>query len=257
MNRDILSDLVITKIRFAATMYSEKNKKITRVNRPCWAVVIKYEGETVYTSNGKTYVSNINNMYILPKGCSYTWQCTKEGHFSIIEFDSELSCTDIFHFPLKDGEKMLKMFKNLEYKRTVKKYMYETESIRDCYSIILKLAQAKFRKYTPSEKRLKIAPAVDYIAKNYDKNIKNEKLALLCEISEVYFRKLFFEVFGTPPIAYVHKLRIKKAEEMLKSDYGSISEIAKSLGYQNIYDFSRDFKKHNGISPSKYLQKMQ
>ena len=255
MNTDILSDLVITKIRFAATMYSEKNKKISRINRPCWAIVIKYEGETVYTSNKKTYVSNINNMYILPKGCSYTWQCTAEGHFSIIEFDSELSCGEILHFPLKDGEKMLKMFKDLEYKRTVKKYMYEAESIRDCYSVILKLAKTKQQKYTPSDKRRKIAPAVDYIAKNYGKSIKNETLASLCGISEVYFRKIFFGVFGTPPIAYVHNLRIKKAEEMLKSDYGSITEIAKSLGYINIYDFSRDFKKHNGISPSKYCAK--
>lgn len=110
-------------------------------------------------------------------------------------------------------------------------------------------------KSTPSDKRRKIAPAVDYIAKNYGKSIKNETLASLCGISEVYFRKIFFEVFGTPPIAYVHNLRIKKAEEMLKSDYGSITEIAKSLGYINIYDFSRDFKKHNGISPSKYCAK--
>lgn len=48
---------------------------------------------------------------------------------------------------------------------------------------------------------------------------------------------------GTSPIAYVHELRIKKAKEILKSDYGTISEIAKSPGYLNIYDFSRDFKK--------------
>jgi len=39
---------------------------------------------------------------------------------------------------------------------------------------------------------------------------------------------------------------------MLNSDYGSISDIAQSLGYLNIYDFSRAFKKYVGISPSKY-----
>ena len=57
---------------------------------------------------------------------------------------------------------------------------------------------------------------------------------------------------GTSPISYVHELRIKKAKEMLKSDYGSITDIAQSLGYLNIYDFSRTFKKYVGISPSKY-----
>jgi len=82
--------------------------------------------------------------------------------------------------------------------------------------------------------------------------MKNEDLAKLTGLSTIYFRRLFTEVFGVSPIAYVHKLRIKKAKEMLKSDYGNITDIAQSLGYLNIYDFSRAFKKHTGISPSKY-----
>lgn len=49
-------------------------------------------------------------------------------------------------------------------------------------------------------------------------------------------------------------MRIKKAKEMLKSDYGSITGIAESLGYLNIYDFSRNFKNHVGISPSEYTK---
>ncbi|MBR3941740.1 MAG: helix-turn-helix transcriptional regulator, partial [Clostridia bacterium] len=53
-------------------------------------------------------------------------------------------------------------------------------------------------------------------------------------------------------IAYTHNIRIEKAKEMLKSDYGTISDIAQSVGYPSIYDFSRAFKKHTGISPSKY-----
>ena len=44
----------------------------------------------------------------------------------------------------------------------------------------------------------------------------------------------------------------EKAKQMLRSDYGSLSHVALSLGYANLYDFSRDFKKHTGIAPSKY-----
>ena len=57
---------------------------------------------------------------------------------------------------------------------------------------------------------------------------------------------------GMSPTAYVHKLRIEKAKEMLKSDYGNLSDVAVSLGYLNLYDFSRDFKKHTEVPPSKY-----
>lgn len=233
-------------------MYNEKNIKTKRINRPCWAIVIKYEGETLYYSNGKTYISNINNMVILPKGSSYEWKCTESGHYSIIEFESNTIYDEILYFPIKNSEKILKIFTELEYKRAIKKPMYELESMRDTYSIIMKLTQFSQKKYLPSDKYQKISSAVDYIAKNYNKCIKNDELAVLTGLSTVYFRKLFTEIFGISPIAYLHELRIKKAKEMLKSDYSSITDIALSLGYTNIYDFSRDFKKHTGVSPSKY-----
>ena len=252
MNLDILSDLVISKVYSATTLYTEKKTKIKRSNRSCWAIVIKYEGETIYTSNKKNHLSNIHNLVILPKGCSYEWYCSHSGHFSIIEFESELVYNDIFSFPVNNSEKILKLFKELEYKRTIRKPMYEIESIRDTYSILLILTQFIQKKYLPTEKTNKIKPALEYIANNYNKNIKNDVLANLCNLSNVYFRKLFTEIMGTSPISYVQELRIKKAKEMLKSDYGSITDIAQSLGYLNIYDFSRTFKKYTGVSPSKY-----
>ena len=256
MYLNILSNLVISKVYLATTMYTEKNTKVKRNNRPYWAVVIKYEGETVYASKGKSSLSDMNNLVILPKGCSYEWRCTHSGHYSIIEFESEIVCDNIFSFSVKNSEKILNLFKKLEYKRTLKKPMYEAESIRDVYSVLLMLAQSIQKKYLPSDKLSKISPAVNYIAKNYNKDIKNDELSKLTGLSTVYFRKLFTKFFGTSPIAFVNELRIKKAKEMLKSDYGSISEIAESLGYLNIYDFSRTFKKHVGISPSKYEKKL-
>ena len=68
----------------------------------------------------------------------------------------------------------------------------------------------------------------------------------------MYFRELFTKTVGVSPIAYARELRIKKAKEMLKSDYGSLTDIAQSLGYSGLYDFSRDFKKHTGVAPSRY-----
>ena len=94
------------------------------------------------------------------------------------------------------------------------------------------------KKYLPTEKMSKITPALEYIANNYNKKIKNDVLANLCNLSTVYFRKLFTEIIGSSPISYVHELRIKKAKEMLKSDHDSFFNIASSLGYLNIYDFS-------------------
>lgn len=252
MSKEFLSNLIIKKVFSASSVYNNTNAKAKRIDRSCWAIIIKYEGETIYKVNGKRYISNKNNLVILPKGCSYEWLCTKSGYFSIIEFDCDSTSDDIFTFNIKDGEKILKIFKKLEYKRTFKSTTCDMECIRDCYSIIISLIQSSDKYYSPSHNQQKIAPALEYIAKNYTKNTDNDELAAITGFSTVHFRKLFTETMGSSPQAYIHKLRIKKAKEMLKSDYSCITDIAYSLGYLSIYDFSRTFKKYTGVPPSKY-----
>ena len=252
MNTDILSNLIITDVHYANTIFNEQSKKAHRNYRSCWAVLLKYEGETVYTCNGKEYISNANHPIILPKGSSYDWICTKSGHYTIIEFDCNLEYNDIFRFTLKDSEKFLRLLKETEYICNVKAAMYKMQSIKNTYSLILSLLRDFQDKYLPEEKQRKIIPALDFMASNISDRFSNEQLAKICGMSTVYFRKIFTQVMGISPVAYACEMRIKKAREMLKSDYVSITDIALSLGYNNIYDFSRDFKKHTGVPPTKY-----
>ncbi len=252
MNIDALSNLVITKVRSIITHHNPENTKVKRKDRPCWAVVIKYEGETIYTSNGKEFLSDINHIVVLPRGCSYDWECTRSGHFTIIEFDSPLTFSEPMSVAVKNGDKILKMFKDIEYDRSFKKTLGEIEIIRDLYSILLALCQNESAPYLPTQKQQKIDAALEYISKRYNESITNDSLAAAVGMSTVYFRKLFTKVVGISPISFARNLRIEKAKEMLKSDYGTLSDIATSLGYASLYDFSRDFKKHTGVAPSRF-----
>ena len=254
MINSFLTDLIITKIHSVTTMYNETGSRSKRTYRPYCAIVIKYSGETEYTCHDGKYISNKNNMAILPKGSAYEWTCTKSGYYSIIEFDCNKTFHKIFSFPINNSEKILKIFKDLEFKRTLKSPLYELECIKSTYDIILQLLQASPRIYQSADKLRKIQPAVDYIAQNYNKSITNDELAALTSLSTVYFRKLFTDIFEMSPISYIHNLRIQKAQEMLQSDYSSITDIAQSLGYLNIYDFSRTFKKHTGLSPTNFIK---
>ena len=252
---ELLSNLIITNVCMVSSLYTPANKAVTRKDRERWALVLKYEGATVYSSNGKTFLSDLNHVVILPMGCSYDWCCTKPGHFFIIEFESQGTHPEPISLPVKNNEKVLRMFKELEIKRNAPHAMRLQESIRDTYSILLQLTSTAPERYMPSQKQTKIAPALNYISQHYNTNITNDLLSELTGLSNVYFRKLFTELMGISPIAYMQRLRIEKAMEMLKSDYSSLSDIAQTLGYPNIYDFSRAFKKHTGIAPSKYAQR--
>ena len=109
MKADFLAGLVITRIDSVSTLFTPQGNKLKRRNRRGWALVIKYEGETVYRSGEKTYLSDGNHVLILPKGCSYEWECTKEGHFAIVEFESESTYPEPLCFPVKDGWIVIKV----------------------------------------------------------------------------------------------------------------------------------------------------
>lgn len=254
METDFLPKMIIKRVLGASTMYSESGGVFRWTDRPNWAMVFKYEGETVYTVGTRQVVSDKRGMVMLPKGLSYEARFTKSGHYCIIEFETDAACESILQFPLRNADEILGLFKKAEYQRNLGRPMAEIEGIRCAYAVILKLAEEAARVYTPSDSRRRLFPALDYMAKNYTRKLRTDELAALAGLSPDYFRKLFSRTYGVSPVAYIHALRIRKAKEMLMSDYLTITDIAISLGYENIYDFSRCFKKAVGVAPSAYLK---
>ena len=98
----------------------------------------------------------------------------------------------------------------------------------------------------------RILPAVRYIEEHCTENIYVDDMAKLCFISPSQLRRLFLKELGMSPIEFKNKKRMELAINMLKYTYSRISEIADSVGFDNVYVFSRVFTKHFGISPSKY-----
>lgn len=101
-----------------------------------------------------------------------------------------------------------------------------------------------------------IEPSIKYMEENYnDCNIKNDDLAKMSNISTVYFRKIFTKLFGVAPMHYIVIRKIEKAKELLSYDEFSITEIAASSGFKDIYHFCRAFKNITGFSPTNYRNK--
>lgn len=251
----ILSELVIKKIYSISTMYTpQSDNKIIRKNRPCWGLILKYEGETVYKNDISSYVSNESHLMLLPKNSSYEWVCTKSGHYVIVDFECDLETDKLFSLDISEKSSILRILKDLEQLHLTKKAFYNIESLHLLYSLILKALKSHQNnsQYIPSDKRERLLPAFNYIINNFTTSIKNEDLAALCNISTAYFRELFYKVYGISPMSYIQNLRIRRAKEMLRSDYSSITDIAFALGYNNIYEFSKAFKKHTGVAPTKY-----
>ena len=71
-------------------------------------------------------------------------------------------------------------------------------------------------------------------------------------ISKNYFTSLYKEKAGIGYWDYVTKLRMQKAKELLTTTEDTIGAVARAIGYESEYHFSRKFKEYTGQSPNRY-----
>lgn len=75
------------------------------------------------------------------------------------------------------------------------------------------------------------------------------ELARRTGYSTARFSVLFRKFFGVPPIRFSHELRMERAADFLMNRNWNVSEVADRVGYAQIQQFSRAFKKYFGVSP--------
>ena len=54
---------------------------------------------------------------------------------------------------------------------------------------------------------------------------------------------------------YINKARIQQAKYLLRNTNLTVNEIAKSVGFEDPFYFSRAFKAYMGVSPKVYKEK--
>jgi AraC-like DNA-binding protein len=69
-----------------------------------------------------------------------------------------------------------------------------------------------------------------------------------------YFSSTFTKKVGISPMNYLRDIRMKKAIELMSGSSLTATQIAMSIGYSDIYTFSRAFRKMTGISPKHYIE---
>lgn len=122
--------------------------------------------------------------------------------------------------------------------------------LRDMQPVPEKQKSMRFESYNRNYVVKKI---IQYLNENYACKISLDQIAQNLYLSPVYISKLFKEETGESPINYLIKIRLDKAKELLEQEeHGSIKSVATLVGYEDVYHFSKLFKKYYGISPLNY-----
>lgn len=126
---------------------------------------------------------------------------------------------------------------------------YRLEFKARVYLLLKNIALMKLKKEVKAKYR-SIYKGIMHIENNYLSETGVEELAGMCHVSTSTFRRLFVEYKGETPVKYRNLLRLKKAEELLKSGEYTVSEAAEACAIPDTAYFSKLFKKVMGCSPS-------
>lgn len=83
-------------------------------------------------------------------------------------------------------------------------------------------------------------------------DVRITELAEQTGFSPVYMRRTFAARYGRSPKEYLDQLRYEHAVRRLRFTSDAITDVAIACGYADVYQFSKAFKKRNGLSPSDY-----
>ncbi|HJA92142.1 MAG TPA: AraC family transcriptional regulator [Candidatus Eisenbergiella merdipullorum] len=126
-----------------------------------------------------------------------------------------------------------------------------------CNGIVLQIIGFLYNEFkiddTGFKKIQKLDNAIEYLRNHYDNtDFRISNLADIVNMSEKNFRRIFFDIYRKTPYTFLQEFRINKAEILLLNTSKTISDIALQCGFSDVFSFSHCFKKHIGISPSKF-----
>ena len=211
------------------------------------------KGSMYYHFNdGKSITVPDNSIIYLPKHSYYTVDPKQSADCFAINFDFPEDCGgDPVLMHVKNYNAFLTMFRSAAQSWAQKETGYLLHVNSCLYEIFYLIKKEQEIDYLSGNTTTKILPAIEYIRKHYtDASLTISNLALICNMSDTYFRRIFYCTYGTLPYRYIIELRLTRAKELLESRYYSVHLTAELCGYQNDSTFSREFKRFHGISPS-------
>ena len=90
---------------------------------------------------------------------------------------------------------------------------------------------------------------------SYDRTFNVEDLAGSLKMSPAMFHRHFKAITATTPLQYLKAIRLDKARLLMASEGIPASVAATRVGYESRSQFSREFKKHFGATPTEEAAK--
>ena len=225
-------------------------------------------GSGIFYVNGKSYEIKANQGFLIcPNVVTYyeadneePWEYTWVG-FKGIKAENYLKLANLNQenpiFECANGGFVKKCFEDM-IKATELKFgrEFRLQGLLGVFLSELIEEAGKSVVISSNYKELYIKKSLQFVEANYSRKLYISEMAKSVGLNKNYFSAFFKENIGVTPQQYIIKFRINKACELMSNSGLTISDISRSVGYDDTLGFSKVFKKEKGMSPKSYRENL-
>lgn len=106
----------------------------------------------------------------------------------------------------------------------------------------------------PNKEDSRINKVIDYLSKNYDKQVRLSDVADLINMSEPSFCRFIKQRTSKSFVDFLTDIRLGFAVRALIDSSQSVADIGYACGFNNLSNFNRIFKKKKGMPPTEFRE---
>ena len=95
-----------------------------------------------------------------------------------------------------------------------------------------------------------------FLQANLHRDVDLEAIAAEASLSPYYFSRAFTAYVGVPPYRYLIRLRIERAQELLRTSELTVTQICQRVGFHSLSHFTTTFHRYTGTTPTGYRRRL-
>jgi AraC-like DNA-binding protein len=247
---------------YIGRFYCNSSYIVSRDNFDYYLFLFVDNGTLHISLDGKNYSADQNDIVILNCKKPHIYYAKDDVSFYFFHFDGSIS-SQLYDLIISRQDTVIHTQNPIIVMNAVtsifsmaeKGYSNELKISAQIHVILSELVSENTPTYDYASEI--ITKSVKFIEQHFIKNISVKKIAESVFLSEYHFGRLFRKHTNISPYAYIVRLRLIYACQLLAGSTHPIEEVGEKCGFNSVQHFIRSFDKNMGCSPSQYRKKNQ
>ena len=203
-------------------------------------------GKGFYKVGQEEYAISAGQAFLIRPNEITFYQADKDEpwHYIWIGFYSDVELFPSVPYVI-ENQRLSQLFKQIQDHKAPYPVPYAVSAVWQLVDIFYEISPE-------TETETYVSKALGIIKHQYMYDISVNSITDSLGLDRSYFSHLFKKEMGISPGQYLMEYRLKKALALLMRGKYSVKVVAASVGYKDVFSFSRSFKKYYGVPPIDY-----